>query len=160
MIGFKLGYTPPRLRFASFEFEYSYSNPDVERTVWTYRSRDYEKIVGDAAFNNFMFNGIAKFPAGKIHPYIGAGIGFSYIDASVSSSSTGRSDSNEDKVFAWQILGGVEIDLTRNLSVDIGYRFFVTESDPDDDYYYHDEYDSTDLDYETSIVTFGLKYSF
>lgn len=160
LIGFKLGYTPPRLRFASFEFEYSYSNPDVERTVWTNRGRDYAKIEGDAEFHNFMFNGIAKLPAGKIHPYIGAGIGFSYIDASITTPSTGRFDSNDHTVFAWQILLGVEIDLANNLSMDIGYRFFATESDSDHDYYYYDEYDSTDLDYETSIITFGLKYRF
>ncbi|MDX9786476.1 MAG: outer membrane beta-barrel protein [Desulfobacterales bacterium] len=161
VIGFKFGYTPPRLRFASFEFEYSYFNPDVDGTVWPFDSWDYVQIEGDTTFHNVMFNGIAKFPEGKIHPYLGVGIGFSYIDTSVSTSSIGRFDSNDDTVFAWQILGGVEIDLINNLSLDIGYRFFAAESDLDDDYYdYYYEYDRKDFDWETSIITFGFNYKF
>ena len=67
--------------------------------------------------------------------------------------------SNDDTVLAWQMLAGVEIDLTNNFSLDIGYRFFATESGSDDhydDYYYND----THLDYRTSMVTLGLKYKF
>lgn len=161
VIGVKFGYTPPLLKFADFEFEYSYLNPDLDGTAWPYDSRDHAKLEGDTTFHNFMFNGILKFPEGKIHPYIGAGVGFSYSDTSISAISTGRSESNDDTVFAWQIMGGVEIDLTHNLSMDIGYRFFATESDTDDDYYYYYyEYDNKDLDWEMSIITFGLKYRF
>jgi opacity protein-like surface antigen len=158
VIGFKLGYTPPRLRFASFEFEYSYLNPDMDSIVYSYTSKDYAKIEGDAKFNNFMFNAIVKYPEGTIHPYIGGGLGFSYVDFSLSAKSAGRSASNDDTVFASQILVGVDIDLANNLSMDIGYRYFVADTNSDHDYYY--EYDSTNLDYRTSIITFGLNYKF
>lgn len=159
--GFKLGYTPPPLRFFSFEFEYSYLNPDVDKTVLYHAGTNYAAIEGDIKFNNFMFNAIMKYPEGIIHPYIGAGLGFSYIDVSISATSTARSYSNDDTVFAWQILAGVEIDLTNNLSMDIGYRYFATESNHNYDHdYYYNEYDNTPLEYSTSMVTLGLKYRF
>jgi opacity protein-like surface antigen len=160
IFGFKLGYTPPPIKFFSFEFEYSYSNPDLDRTVLRSAGMGYDRIEGDVKFSNFMFNAIAKYPEGKIHPYVGGGLGFSYVDVSVSTTSTGRSASNDDTVFAWQILLGAEIDLTNNLAMDIGYRYFATESESDYDHYYYHDYYNTHLDYETSIVTFGLKYRF
>jgi len=159
VFGFKFGYTPPRLKFLSFEFEYSYLNPDVDRTALPYDPSSFAIAEGDIKLNNFMFNAIFKYPEGKFHPYIGLGIGFSYIDWSLTTTSPVRSISNDDTVFAWQMLAGVEIDLTNNLSVDIGYRFFATESSSDDDYY--DYYDNdTRLEYRTSMVTLGLKYKF
>jgi len=164
VFGFKLGYTPPRLNYFSFEFEYSYSNPDVDRTVLPNARMGYATIEGDEKFNNFMFNAIAKYPKGKIHPYIGLGLGFSNVDVSVSTTSTARYASNDDTVFAWQMLVGVDIDLTNNMSIDIGYRYFVAESgsnhDYDHDYYHYYEYYDSQLDYKTSMVTLGLKYRF
>ncbi|HBH88018.1 MAG TPA: hypothetical protein DDY17_10530 [Syntrophaceae bacterium] len=164
VFGLKFGYTPPRLKFFSFEFEYSYLNPDVDRTVLPRAGTDYATIKGDVEFHNFMFNAIVKYPEGKIHPYFGLGLGFSSVDLSVSTTSTARSASYDDTDFAWQIMFGVEIDLTNNLSMDIGYRYFATESDDDDDYdyYYHYYYRDygTYLDYKTSMVTLGLKYKF
>jgi opacity protein-like surface antigen len=161
VLGFKLGYTLPRLKIFSFEFEYSYLNPDLDRTLSTYPDAGYAKIEGDASFHNFMFNAIAKYPEGKIHPYIGTGLGFSYIDASVSTTSTSHSDSNDDTVFAWQILVGIELELTNYLSMDIGYRYLATESESESDYYdhsyYHEDYS---IDYETSIISIGLIFKF
>jgi opacity protein-like surface antigen len=66
-------------------------------------------------------------------------------------------------------LAGVDIELTNNLSLDIGCRYFDTESlndsydDYDDDYYDdydYDHYDGPTLDYRTFMVTLGLKFRF
>lgn len=167
-VGAKFGFTPPPLKFFSFEFEYFYLNPDVDRTEMTRAGTYYGAIEGDVKLHNFMFNAIVKYPEGRIHPYFGGGVGFSYYDVSVSvhssgpwSSPYGSSYSVNDTVFAWQLLAGVEIDLSNNWSLDIGYRYFATEpgSDSDHDYYEYDYYD-THLDYKTSMVTVGLKYRF
>lgn len=170
VFGVKFGYTPPVLKYFSFEFEYSYLNPDVDRTVFPRSGTDYTAVEGDVKLNNFMFNAIAKYPTGKIHPYVGAGIGFSNIDVSLlrtSSEGYAYSISHDDTVFAWQILLGVEIDLTNNFSLDIGYRYFSAEDESDDDDdddhhhgHYHDYYHGTQFDYDTSMVTLGLKYRF
>ncbi len=181
LFGVKIGYTPPPLRFFSFEFEYSYLDHDVDRTALKTGGADYDAIEGDAEIHNFMVNAIVKYPEGRIHPYFGIGIGASYADISVTATSNvdgadyREKGSSDETVFAWQVLVGIDIDLTKNLSLDIGYRYFDTEEQDDDyyDYYYdddhdHDHYhdddhhhhDDTAFDYSTSMVTVGLKYRF
>ena len=167
-VGAKFGYTPPPLKFMSFELEYFYLNPDLDRTELTSVGADFISLEGDAKFHNFMFNAILKYPEGRFHPYIGGGLGLSYMDVSLSTAAPtrsgdvyyGRSVSNSDTVFAWQLLAGLEIDLTNNLSLDFGYRYFGTEPGSDD----HDNYDyenyNTHLDYKTSMVTLGFKFKF
>lgn len=174
IFGVKFGFNPPPIKFFSIEFEYSYLNPDMDRTVFATVGSDYDAIEGNAKIHNFMFNAIVKYPEGKIHPYLGLGIGASYFDFSVTATSrlngvsyhTRRS--YDDTVFAWQVLAGVDIELTNNLSLDIGGRYFDTESlndSYDDDYYDdhdydHDHYDGPTLDYRTFMVTLGLKFRF
>jgi opacity protein-like surface antigen len=174
--GVKFGFTPPPIRYFSFEFEYSYLNPDVDRTVLATEGSDYTAIEGDVNLHNFMFNAIVKYPDGKIHPYVGLGVGVSYFDLSATSTSSidgvnsSVRRSVDDTVFAWQMMAGVEIDLTNKLSLDIGCRYFDTEHVDDnhyydDDYYYdhyydHDHHDDRTLDFKTFMVTLGLKYRF
>lgn len=172
IFGVKFGGTHPTVKYFSIELEYSYLNPDVDRTVFTTAGSDYYAIEGDVKIHNFMFNTIFKYPEGKIHPYLGLGLGFSYFDFSVTSTSQlngvsyNARRSYDDTVFAWQVLAGVDIELTNNLSLDIGGRYFDTESlndSYDDDYYDdydYDHYDGPTLDYRTFMVTLGLKFRF
>lgn len=174
IFGVKFGFNPPPIKFFSIEFEYSYLNPDMDRTVFATAGSDYDAIEGNAKIHNFMFNAIVKYPEGKIHPYLGLGIGASYFDFSITATSqlNGVSyhtrHSYDDTVFAWQVLAGVDIELTNNLSLDIGGRYFDTESlndSYDDDYYDdhdydHYHYDGPTLDYRTFMVTLGLKFRF
>jgi opacity protein-like surface antigen len=172
IFGIKFGGTHPTVKYFSIELEYSYLNPDVDRTVFSTAGSDYYAIEGDVKIHNFMFNTIFKYPEGKIHPYLGLGLGFSYFDFSVTSTSRlngvsyNARRSYDDTVFAWQVLAGVDIELTNNLSLDIGGRYFDTESlndSYDDDYYDdydYDHYDGPTLDYRTFMVTLGLKFRF
>ena len=66
IFGVKIGGTHPAIKNFSFEFEYSYLNPGVDRTVLTTAGTDYYAIEGDAKIHNFMFNAIIKYPEGKI----------------------------------------------------------------------------------------------
>jgi opacity protein-like surface antigen len=172
VFGVKFGFNPPPIKFFSIEFEYSYLNPDMDRTVFATAGSDYDAIEGNAKIHNFMFNAILKYPEGKIHPYLGLGIGASYFDFSVTATSRlngvsyNARRSYDDTVFAWQVLAGVDIELTNNLSLDIGGRYFDTESlndSYDDDYYDdydYDHYDGPTLNYRTFMVTLGLKFRF
>jgi opacity protein-like surface antigen len=172
IFGVKIGGTHPEIKNSSFEFEYSYLNPDVNRTVLTTAGTDYSAIQGNIKIHNFMFNAIVKYPEGKIHPYLGLGIGVSYFDLSLISTSRlngvnySERHSFNNAVFAWQVLTGVDIDLTNNFSIDIGCRYFDSESKV---YYYdhynkhdHDDYynDGPTPDFSTFIVTLGLKFRF
>ncbi len=157
LVGLKIGYTPPQMKFFSIEFEYSYMNPDIDRTVLLQAGGDFIAVEGDATIHSFMVNLIGKYPEGKIHPYFGIGLGFAQFD--VSGKFTGRiggvsryaEADGDDTPFAWQILAGVEFDINKNFSVDLGYRYYNTKPDLGDD---------EKIDYKTSVVTLGLKYSF
>jgi opacity protein-like surface antigen len=136
----------------AFEFEYFYLGPDVDRTVLGQVGPDSAAVEGDVKLHNFMFNVIAKYQEGIFHPYIGAGIGCAYVDKADLSSSLGgasyaASDSNYATAFAWQILAGVEFGIMKDLAVDLGYRYYSTKP----------EFDSTDIEFKTSMVTLGLK---
>ena len=170
IFGVKFGGFHPDIKYFSLEFEYSFLNPDVKRTVLATAGTDYSAIEGDVKLHNFMFNVIFQYPEGRIHPYFGAGLGASYFDFSLTSTSRiddviySERGSSNDTVFAWQLLAGVNIDLTNNLSLDIGCRYFDTEYadykyyDDDDDDDYH--YDGPFLDFRTFMVTLGLKFRF
>jgi len=156
-LGFKIGYAPPQAKYFAFEFEYSYSNPDINRTVFAQAGTDFVSLDNaNAKLNNFMFNVIAKYPEGNVHPYIGGGLGLSYVEvdgtftARIGGVSATAHDSDHDTAFAWQILAGVDIDLANNLVLDLGYRYFYTKP----------EFSVTKVEYKTSMATVGLKFLF
>ena len=163
VLGVKVGYTPPQLKYFSFEFEYSYLDPDINRSVLGQNRTGLVAVEGDVKLNNFMFNAIAKYPLGRFHPYVGAGIGCSYTDMSATATQSGVINSasvgKDYTSFAWQLLTGVEIDIINNLSVDIGYRYFASEIEFGNNTEIDFE-NSTKIDFTTSMITLGLKFHF
>lgn len=168
--GAKLGFTMPFARFLALEFEYLYFSPEVDRTVLFSSGSDSRAIEGDADLHNFMFNFIVKYPQGRVHPFLGAGLGVSYVDVSATTTSrrsgitSTYSMGDDQAAFAWQLLAGINFEINKHLSVDITYRYFTTTSD---DYYYDDYYDDHHRDYpgieteiKSSMVTVGLNYHF
>jgi len=179
--GIKFGGTHPEVKYFSVELEYSYLNPDIDRSVLSTAGADYSAMEGDARIHNLMLNFIFKYPEGKIHPYLGLGFGASSFDLELTSTSDidgvsySERRSVDNTIFAWQVLTGVDIELTNNLSLDIGCRYFDTESidghynvhynndynyNYDDDHYYDDHHDGPILDFMTFMVTLGLKFRF
>ncbi len=111
----------------------------------------------DAEYSNFtgMFNAwwdIANI--GGFKPYIGGGVGFS-VHHTDSTLPLGSDGSRTDTTMAWQLGAGVGIDVTDNLTVDIGYRFTdlgVAQSAGPTPFYIDDNYS-----HEFRI---GLRYDF
>jgi len=160
VLGIKVGYTPPQLKYFSFEFEYSYLNPDINRSVLAQYGSKFVDVEGDVKLNNFMFNAIAKYPQGRFHPYVGTGIGGSYTDMSATASQSNSASIGKDYTsFALQLLTGVEIDMINNLLVDIGYHYFITKIEFGNNTKINFEND-TKVDFTTSMITLGLKFLF
>ena len=173
VLGAKFGYTMPFAKFIALEFEYTYLCPDVNRTVFSLEGSDFTAIEGDLDVHNFMFNFIGKYPKGKIHPYLGVGIGFSYVDFSgkkqerTAGLTTTYSIGGDDTAFTGQFLAGVNFEITKNLSVDLAYRYLITSSldyEDDDDYddHYHEDHheDNDGIELKSSMVTIGLNFHF
>ena len=149
MMGFKMGYILPQARALAFELEWNYMfdqniPPQVVSGV---------RESGEVALNNFLVNVILRYPEGKIHPYIGGGIGASsmYIQNTESIGGVVVNVADESATgFAWQFLAGVNVDLAPNLSADLTYRYFGTNPG----------FSLIDVDYRTQAITFGLNFHF
>jgi opacity protein-like surface antigen len=70
---------------------------------------------------------------GPVTPYVGGGFGFAALhlsDTFGTDTGTGQRSivffSDDDTVFAYQLGAGLEIPLNRQLSLDLGYRYFAT----------------------------------
>jgi len=83
---------------------------------------------------------------GSITPYIGVGAGVARIEADIDGAS-----SEDDTVFAGQLILGGSIATSETLSVDLQYRYFATD-DP--------EFDGLDAEYSTHNLMIGLRHSF
>ena len=149
MMGLKMGYILPQARALAFELEWNYMfNQTIPSQVIS-----GVRESGEVALNNFLVNVILRYPEGKIHPYVGGGIGASSMYLQNTESIGGRVVNVADEAatgFAWQFLAGVNVDLAPNLSADLTYRYFGTNPG----------FSLIDVDYRTQVVTFGINFHF
>lgn len=112
------------------ELSYRYSEIDTiaEQGGTTYRNVDGNLGVFATMFNCFL----DLHNASPVTPYLGGGIGFATLHLS---NTYGRDNfgkfifygSGDDTVFAYQGGAGIEIAFNRQLSMDLGYRYFATD---------------------------------
>ncbi len=98
-----------------------------------------------------------------VTPYFGGGAGLAVLhlsDTFGTNTTSGSRDfiysEGDDTVFAYQVGGGVEIALNRQLSLDVGYRYFGTGTATFD----KDVTRTTELKMENHNVAVGLRVKF
>jgi opacity protein-like surface antigen len=142
-IGAKVGYIFPQARWLAVELEYFYlSKQDI----------DQPGTDGDFRSNNVMANILWRYPEGKIHPYAGGGLGWS--GGTIEITSAGHSTEANGNGFAWQLLAGVNFEITPNWSADLAYRYIRIKyndfiSDP-----------SADVTSQNNLFLLGINYHF
>jgi outer membrane protein OmpA-like peptidoglycan-associated protein len=73
-----------------------------------------------------MLNGYYDFNReGSIQPYVGVGVGAARIDVGLAEHSTFTSIDDSDTALAYQGMAGVSVDLSDQLALDVGYRYFT-----------------------------------
>ncbi|MGZ6236615.1 MAG: outer membrane protein [Syntrophales bacterium] len=141
-IGAKAGYIFPRVKWLAAELEYFYlAKQDI----------DQSGSSGDFSANNVMANLLVRYPEGKIHPYAGIGIGWSW--GTFKATSSGNSIDESANAFAWQILAGVNFEITRDWSADVAYRYFSSKYDMGSD-------PSSDVTTKDNMFLLGINYHF
>jgi opacity protein-like surface antigen len=134
-VGVKIGYIIPQLRFLAVELEYTYlADQDYGETyLWPDGLESYD---GDFSAHNLMANLLFRYPNGKIHPYIGFGLGLSRatIEENYRFDEDGgdvfmAKIDEDDTAFAAQFITGVNFEITPNLSADLTYKYFYSEYD-------------------------------
>ena len=135
-----------------------------------YQSADLDKftvgggsITGDAleaagvtlseSVFSVMVNAYADFDIdGGVTPYLMGGVGYANVDLKVDGDLLNGPVSSSNSAFAWQIGAGVGVKAAENITVDLGYRYFVTAD--------VDGGDGVKLNCGASNILLGLRYDF
>lgn len=178
IFGIKMGHNPKRLTHLeplaiALELEaFTISGTDVEGESYYFHpfgsNVDFE---ADLSIMALMLNVLLRDPYGQVHPYGGFGIGWTWFDMEDvklalqpgwqwpdTSTNINKQGDLDDDTFAFQILLGVNIDLTQTLSADLGYRYLRTE--PEIEFTKGGVDLDTKMTYKTHMITVGLTYAF
>lgn len=140
MLGAKFGYIIPAFKWVAGELEYNHAfKQDI----------DEAGVNGDFSADNVMANLLVRYPEGKFHPYAGFGIGWSWGTLKASDGG-GASVDKSDNAFAWQILAGMNFEITPNWSADVGYRYVQAKYSIED----------VDVTSKNHVILIGVNYHF
>jgi opacity protein-like surface antigen len=162
--------TPFTNRILAMELEYNYIRHNFDNakiitdaSLGNVSGGIAGTIDGPVSINAILFNLKARYPEGRFHPYIGAGVGYAYVtvgditgiaaDGSGSGIMTGGSGS----AFCYQFLAGVDFDITPNFGVGLGYKYVASNPTIGDE---TSEGLYAKVNYKASIVTLGLNFAF
>jgi OOP family OmpA-OmpF porin len=92
-------------------------------------------LRGDLRSTALMLNGYFDVPLklGMVKPYVGAGVGWAHnsmdkIDYRYSGNFDGNTSETDpassSNGFAWQVMAGAGIEISENVTIDVGYRYF------------------------------------
>jgi opacity protein-like surface antigen len=142
-LGVKGGYIIPTMKWLAVELDYTYlADQDI----------DQSGVDGKFNASNLMVNFIARYPEGKYHPYLGVGIGWSW--GSFKGSEPGFTVDESDNAFAWQLMAGVNFEITPQWSADLGYRYFSSQ------YTINSGGDDVDMTSKNHMILIGVNYHF
>jgi opacity protein-like surface antigen len=150
--------------FLRIEGELAYKNGEMSSISEQVSKVKYANVDGRMGVYSMMFNAFLDLRnPSPVTPYIGGGVGFATLslsDTFGTDSSTGyrtrlyRSD--DDTVFAYQAGAGLEIALTKMLSLDLGYRYFGTAKAN----FNKNTSTATELKFESHNASVGLRVKF
>jgi len=133
------------------EGELSYGNTNIDKIKST--SGTSVKINSELWAISLMANVYYDIKTQSIvTPYIGGGIGFSNVNAergTANGTTVWRSDS--DTVLAYQIGAGAGFEVNKNVTIDVGYRYFGTQDV---------HFDLLDAQFTSHNVTVGVRNMF
>ena len=167
LAGAKFGYLIPSTnRIIAVELEYNHIANDTDADhIYPLG----ETISGHSKIDALMFNMLARLPSGIFHPYIGAGAGYANVaidDALLSlGDQTANISSVSTGVFAYQLLTGIDFDITNNWFISLGYKYFAASkasynTSATSPSVPGSKSASLDAEYKSSAITFSVGYLF
>lgn len=144
------------------EGEISYKNSEISSITDRSANANFRNPDGNLGVAAFMANAFLDLHnETRVTPYLGGGIGFATLDLSdtYGNDTTGRLrlyDEGDDTVFAYQIGAGAEIAINRRYSLDIGYRYFGTDTAT----FNRESTQWSSLEFESHNVIVGFRATF
>lgn len=147
--------------FLRVEGELSYRNANLD-TVTDAGGNRFRNVDGNLGAFAAMVNAFFDLRnASPVTPYVGGGIGFATLHLSKTTAfdSSGTFgilyDDSDDTVFASQVGAGMDIAINSRYSLDVGYRYFVTDKAKLDG-----DFTTTNLRLESHNAMVGFKFKF
>jgi opacity protein-like surface antigen len=133
LFGAKVGYlTPFTNKILAVELEYNHIINDFDKSkIYPLFGVNFN-YNGKVQIDMLMLNILGRYPDGKFHPYIGVGGGYanvqiSDIGASLAGIKLLNMSSGSKGVFAYQLLLGIDVDVTQNIVVGLGYKYISAQ---------------------------------
>ena len=152
--------------YIRLEGELSYKEAEVDRDTDLADGFRFGNVNGTtgalAMMANIFFD---MHNESRVTPYLGGGIGFANLYQSDTYGTDNRGGtidrvllypSDSTTVFAYQAGAGLEIGLNRNLSIDLGYRYFATGEGTLD----KDPTLEIEMDFESHNANIGIRMRF
>lgn len=109
------------------EGEFTFRNNDANEIE--FNGNPVPAVDGDISSYAFMVNVLRDFNGnGRIKPYVGAGLGFAFVDADFQYGGLPAEVNGQDSTFAYQAMAGLSAPLRRNIDMFVEYRFFAADS--------------------------------
>lgn len=142
----------------SVEAEFGYKSADWDKTNGISIPARYgvpDLKVGTDVMS-YMVNGYYNITqlAYAVTPFVGAGFGM--INAEVSYSVPGFTESKDDTVFGYQVMLGGSYQINRKIRIDAGYKYQMTTSDLKGSL----KGNTLEFPYKSSTFFFGARYNF
>lgn len=149
--------------FLRLEGELSYRHANID-TITESTGNRFRSVDGNIGAFATMFNAFFDIHnSSRVTPYLGGGIGFATLRLSdahgfdtVSGNRLLLYGKSDDTVFASQVGAGMDLAINNRSSLDIGYRYFITEKAHFDS----DFATTSDLQFESHNVMIGFKFKF
>jgi opacity protein-like surface antigen len=170
LLGVKGGWLPKFGKgYFATELEYNIVRYDADSNkTYPEKNQSYTDSL-DATFtaNNFFLNFILRYPETIFHPYIGIGPGWSWFNIGSCTQKTYKNgvydssltlDSKSSNQFIYQVMLGIDVDVTDSIGVGLGYKFSQVKpsyNGGDPNRLWND-----DLNVKNHVITLGVKYSF
>jgi opacity protein-like surface antigen len=151
--------------FLRLEGEMSYKQAEMTAVSAPNFGTRYVNVDGHIGAFAMMLNSFFDLHnESPVTPYLGGGMGFAAlhindvrgVDASSGALNNHIFSADDDNVFAYQFGAGVDLALSRRLSIDLGYRYFATSKAS----FRKDWPNSTDLKFESHNAAVGLRIKF
>lgn len=105
-------------------------SPGFEAGKYIVAPFDAKAADSSIAFQSTFLNLILRHASGKVHPYIGVGPGLTrssidFNEPSLTNEGLGFEESGETTGPSYQLLAGVDFNVTEHLTIGLGYKYFA-----------------------------------
>jgi opacity protein-like surface antigen len=167
-VGLSLGYMPPALDgLLALAAEYSYQQSDLKAigsTGFTAFDNEIPTFFADAEDSrlecqSLHLSVVMRVSGGGVHPYVGIAPGLTRSSISFNEPELvgpfGFVEEGDDTSFSYQLLGGVDFDVSPVISVGVGYKYLSVEPTMT-----WQNGTFSDYDYSSHNFVFDFKYHF